>query len=328
MSSPAVARLSSPGEVLAVVPALCGFAPTESVVLLSLRGPRRRVGLTVRVDLPPDDPAVEDAVAGALAERVHADGASCAVVAVYAGAGRRESLVDGLTAACEAVEVPVVEALHVADGRWTSYRCGAACCPTTGTPVPRGTSALLRVEAERALSGLVVLGSRAELVRSLAPPRRTDALTAVLAQAEADRARLPLATSRRGTVELADALLDAVAAGRSLAPSEAVRLAVGLQDVGARDEVATRMLRRSDELLSLLQQAVRLVGPPVDAPLCTLLAWTAYARGNGAVANVALDRALSTDPAHGLALLLRSCLDAGVPPDDVRACLQALRTPG
>jgi hypothetical protein len=52
MSAPAVARLSGPGEILAVLPSLCGFTPHESLVLLSLRGPRRRLGLTARVDLP------------------------------------------------------------------------------------------------------------------------------------------------------------------------------------------------------------------------------------------------------------------------------------
>src|SRR3712207_3632926 len=52
MSAAAVARLSSPGEILAVLPSLCGFRPQESLVLMSLRGQRQRLGLTARVDLP------------------------------------------------------------------------------------------------------------------------------------------------------------------------------------------------------------------------------------------------------------------------------------
>ena len=64
-------------------------------------------------------------------------------------------------------------------------------------------------------------------------------------------------------------------------------------DVQARDAVATLILTREDELLSLLVQVARRVVPPDDAPVCTLVAWTAYARGEGALANVALDRALA-----------------------------------
>jgi hypothetical protein len=60
------------------------------------------------------------------------------------------------------------------------------------------------------------------------------------------------------------------------------------------------------------------------------VAWTAYARGEGALANVALDRALTGRPDYSLALLLRSCLDAGLPPGEVRAMArgteQVLRT--
>ncbi|MGH3329093.1 MAG: DUF4192 family protein, partial [Streptomycetales bacterium] len=53
-----VLRLSSPGELVEVVPYLLGFHPEDSVVLLALEEPRRRVGLTMRVDLPrPDDVA-------------------------------------------------------------------------------------------------------------------------------------------------------------------------------------------------------------------------------------------------------------------------------
>jgi hypothetical protein len=58
---------------------------------------------------------------------------------------------------------------------------------------------------------------------------------------------------------------------------------------------------------------------PDDAPVCTLLAWTAYARGEGALANVALDRALAGRPDYSLALLLRAALDGGVHPDEVRS---------
>lgn len=77
-----VARLTSPGEIAAVVPVLCGFVPEESLVAVSLRGPRKRVGLTMRFDLAW---AVGDlaATAAEVADRLAVDGASQVVLVVY-----------------------------------------------------------------------------------------------------------------------------------------------------------------------------------------------------------------------------------------------------
>ena len=43
-------KLTSPHELLAVVPYLLGFNPTNSIMVLCLRD--RRLGLTQRLDLP------------------------------------------------------------------------------------------------------------------------------------------------------------------------------------------------------------------------------------------------------------------------------------
>jgi hypothetical protein len=97
---------------------------------------------------------------------------------------------------------------------------------------------------------------------------------------------------------------------------------VALHDVQVRDEVATWALEDSDGLLALVHQIAAQVGAPWDAPACTVLAWVAYSRGDGARANVALDRALQSDPQQSLALLLRSALDGALPPAEVRRLLR------
>ena len=51
----------------------------------------------------------------------------------------------------------------------------------------------------------------------------------------------------------------------------------------------------------------------IAGPAC-LLAFTAWQTGNGALANVALDRALADNPGYSMALLLRDAIDAGAPP--------------
>ena len=44
----------------------------------------------------------------------------------------------------------------------------------------------------------------------------------------------------------------------------------------------------------------------------------AWQQGNGALANVALDRALADDPGYSMALLLRQVIDSGAPPSLAR----------
>ena len=82
-------RASEPRDLLAYLPYRLGFRPHRSVVVVSLRGARGRVGLVARVDL--DDLADEQAgetVGSGLASHVWRDGAQRAVVVVYDEASR------------------------------------------------------------------------------------------------------------------------------------------------------------------------------------------------------------------------------------------------
>lgn len=317
-SSRPLARLSGPGDVAAAVPLLCGFRPQDSVVVLSLRGPRRRLGLTVRLDLPP--PGQVRAAASLLAQRVAGDGGSAAAVVVVTESGRRDVLVAALVDACADAGLEVVEAVHVAGGRWTSYLCSGACCPLDGTPLPDVPPL---VAAERALEGRGVLASREELVRALAAPE-APAPGVEQAIAEHDRRVRAdgAAAARAAAAREVRSLLQQVRDGGPVADDDVVRTAAVLHDVAVRDEVTAWAMEESDALLSLAEAVARRIGPPHDAPACSLLAWVAYARGDGARANVALDRALATDQAYGLALLLRQALDGGLPPDLVRRAVR------
>ena len=310
-SRPSTARLRTPGDVAAVIPALCGFHPRDSVVVLSLRGPRRRLGLTMRLDLPPAEQV--DDVAVALLARVRQDGGRAAVVAVFCDEGRRADLVEALVAAGEDIAAPVVEAVHVACGRWTSYLCEGDCCPPEGTPVGHAPAL---VQAEQALDGRAVLASREELVQSLAAPAPDTCRAAVVA---ARAAAAPDGLQRAATA------LDVVADGGLVDLATAAQIAVLLHDVRARDAVVSWSLDRADAVLALVEQVARQVGPPDDAPVCSVLAWVAYARGDGARAAIALDRALRADPCYSLALLLQAALDGALPPEEIRRAMRAAR---
>jgi hypothetical protein len=56
-----------------------------------------------------------------------------------------------------------------------------------------------------------------------------------------------------------------------------------------------------------------------------MLAIVAWLRGDGGLANVALDRAWRGDPTYSLAALVREGLDQQVPPAAVREWLQGTR---
>jgi Domain of unknown function (DUF4192) len=333
MTSPSsalpVARFTTPAEIAAAIPVLTGFVPQESVVVLSLRPPRKRIGLTMRFDLPPDDLA--EVLAAEVAARLEHDGAATAVVAVYTEApdvdGRRagQALVDAI----DDVH-PVSEALLVRDGRWWSYLCsGGSCCPSQGTPLDAATSPALELLAtESTLQGRAVLASREDLVASIAPPQL---LAAVVAEQRLDAAAEAFVTAMadpsaavRAALAIARELLDA-GCDEPVDPAVAAELAMALHAKAVRDEIATWGLDRAEDLLALLIQVARQVVPPYDAPVCTLLAWISYAQGNGALANVALDRALDTDPDYTMAGLLRQAIDAQLPPAKVQAVLRSTK---
>jgi hypothetical protein len=92
-------------------------------------------------------------------------------------------------------------------------------------------------------------------------------------------------------------------------------LSVMLAQLEVRDDAWSRM----DPLycaahLRLWTDVVRRARPHfLPAPAC-LLAFTCWQSGDGALANVAIERALTANPDYSMGLLLRDVMDAGVPP--------------
>ena len=72
---------------------------------------------------------------------------------------------------------------------------------------------------------------------------------------------------------------------------------------------------------ALWTECARRAPAPLDAFPAALVAACAWLRGDGAVANIALDRALGSEPGNTLARLLADALAAFVPPRQLRALL-------
>jgi hypothetical protein len=68
----------------------------------------------------------------------------------------------------------------------------------------------------------------------------------------------------------------------------------------------------------LWTDVTRRAQPGYVAAPASLLAFVAWQSGDGALANVALDRALADEPQYSMALLLRQVITAGTPPSLAR----------
>lgn len=86
-----------------------------------------------------------------------------------------------------------------------------------------------------------------------------------------------------------------------------------LRDLDGQDDALFRMDRQDRETrLKLFTDLTRLARPGHVAAPATLLAFTAWQCGNGALANIALDRALADNPDFESARTMRRTIDRGL----------------
>ncbi|CAN5317203.1 DUF4192 domain-containing protein [soil metagenome] len=328
-------RLSGPGSLIAAVPHLLGFPPEQSLVLIGLSGPRSRLGLTMRADLPPDGPTDVPTVEELepLARALRSDGASQCLAMVMTelpdedGLAPYLDLVANLDQALFEAGIEVSDVVLVRGGRWRSYLCSdRGCCPAEGTSVPPASGELA---AYAAYSGAVMRDSRTDLITMIAADPDTVAATERaldhVCRELAEASAVGSSEAYREQIEqLIDRRVSSVAAGtaRSLTHRDVARISVGLIDRQLRDRVAGHCLQETAYAAeSLWIDLLRRLPSPLDAAPATLLALSSWARGDGAMANVALDRVLGSDPGYSLAQLVRTALDHALPPATVREML-------
>ena len=122
-----------------------------------------------------------------------------------------------------------------------------------------------------------------------------------------------------GLSAVADALGTYRRGGKLATDDQVAWLSLALTNLRVRDDAWARMdPGHRDAHTRLWTDVVRRAEPPYVPAVASLLAFTAWQCGNGALANVALDRALEADPRYSMALLLRDTIDAGTPPSMAR----------
>ena len=332
-ADPVRVQAGSPAALLAVVPHLLGFRPESSLVVIGTQPPRSRVKVTLRYDLPdpPDAGAVADIAAHAIGV-LGSQGLTEMIAVGYGPEPLVTPLVDALRDAARKYGIELPDFLRVEDGRYWSYACGdEACCPAAGVPFDPGThpaaAAMVRARTR-------VLADRAAVAARVAPLGGIAAESMRQATRRAERHVTALLgkvrkSARIGAVRhmIAAEGLNAVggmiatyrAGGKFTTDYQIAWMTVALRDLRVRDDAWARMdPAYLDAHLRLWIDVIRRAQPGCVAAPAALLAFVAWQSGDGALANVALDRALADDPGYSMALLLRQVISAGAPPSMAR----------
>ncbi|NUR05458.1 MAG: DUF4192 domain-containing protein, partial [Nocardioidaceae bacterium] len=307
MTAPAdrspVMTVRTPEDVLALVPVLLGFAPHDSLVMLTFGAAR---SFHARVDLPRGPDALEaledvEGVVAQLLAPVRAHGVSKVLFVLYTADALMATLVaERLLAAFREAAVEVVEALRT-DGR--CWWPGVHDRPGAGSGVPYDVRSH-PLTAEAVLAGKAVLGSREQLAHTMAYDHvLAGGVVAALAALPA-----PPAGSGPGRGSTRDPTGDVAACVRSelasyadgeAAPDDTTVawLLRALLEPGARDAAAELVTRDTAvQHAGFWTEVVRRSPDPLVAAPAGLLAFAAWRAGDGARAWCAVDRCLEAAP--------------------------------
>jgi hypothetical protein len=316
-------RFTRPGTLIAALPAVLGFVPEKSLVLVSLE--EGRMGAVMRADLSADllrnldrlaDLAATSGADTVVAVIVDEDGALCPMCT-----DDHRELCDVLTAALEERGVGL-DGAHVVDrvetgGRWHCVDgCGAGGAVEDPTASPLAAAAVLdgrRLYPRR--SDLHAVITTTDAARSAALTRPIQACQAVREPRwQAD----PDGCGRRDVqraIDLAARVLD----GAEPAEDELAELACSLTDVAVRDTLyALAVGAEAAAAEALWALLARTLPDPWRVEALVLLAFSAYARGDGPLAGIALEAALRSDPEHRMAGMLDTALQSGMRPEQIR----------
>lgn len=307
-----IQTLGSLSEVVRCISAVLGFTPVDSLVLVELRG--GELGCVLRMDL---DIAIQDDGPGRLADLVDGHGADGALaVVVSADAGGRDrfrAMVSEVGAALRDCDRELFGAVVVdrieAGGRWTCMDgCGAS--GLLGDPSSSVLAAAAVVDGRR------LYGSRDEMAATVAVDVARAATLARL---------LGPATPVDSVEESVRAAVDAMrrlARNEALTDSELVSVGTSLADVRVRDALFN--IGNAEETAaaeSLWTVLARVLPVPLRSEALTLLAFSAFLRGDGPLAGVALEAVLVDNPRHRMAGMLNIALQNGLEPARLRGLI-------
>ena len=292
---------TGPEDLLAAVPLVLGFAPEDSLVMLTFAGSHR---FHARLDLPadPDSSVEREVVVSSMLEPAVRHAVTRVAFVLYTEDRRlSRRLGAALARAFGEAGIEVVDLLRAAKGRWYPAM-DPPTRPSRGRPYDADRHPF---RAQAIVAGQVTADSRAALAAGVAPD--DDGVAAVI----------PLvAGARRLAPEAVAALVRRHLEAHTTATDEELAdLLVSMRDPERRDRCWTGHGRdAAPALLDFWTDVVRRAPPDLVADPAAVLAFAAWLAGNGALAWCALERCFTAVPGHTLGLLLARALDQAVPP--------------
>jgi hypothetical protein len=324
MNSRSSYRITSPADLLALVPSVLGFHPEDSLVLVVTAG--EGGNLHARVDLPADSTERVEALRTLLRAVSRSRVREVVLIAYSDDELLAEEFVGLLAGDLESRDVEVVCAIRADGERWYSLDCGPTCCPLEGVAYDLSSHP---ITAQSVLEGRVTFDSRRDLADSLVGTD-LDALDAVAAAVDEAVARAKAATrhplgmeapegARRHLVAegiwVRERVRRFVASAEPLDDQEVGRLAVAMADIEVRDVAWAEMTRFNARThVELWRDVVRRTPRDLLAAPAALLAFAAWLSGDGALAWCAVERCQEAEPDYTMAGLVAQALTAAVHP--------------
>ena len=324
MTTHTATEITSPHDLLAAVPFMVGYHPKDSLVAMALVD--NKVAMAMRVDFPAAQsvPAISQTIAAHLMR----EGAKEAIIVGYLPSEVVES--DPLLLVREIItthDIAIKECIEVRGARFRSTLCtDLICCPPEGSAIPLITDS--RVTAEQVAAGnplpfldldelkksISYAGSDKELNKAIKSIDEIDydAFDITPAQREGANAinQLALEFSRDGIV-VNKALIALVFV--RLLDLQVRDYAMGMTTMGMTTMGMTTT-DTSDQVWDMWRWMLRTAPKGYVAPVAVIFATMSYERGDGALAQRALDRAFEDDAKYQMAKLLRRTFAAGWPP--------------
>jgi hypothetical protein len=293
-------RATCPEDLLAFVPVAIGFAPADSVVMLTIEGKRP---FHARIDLPDDEDDVDDVIE-ALMRPARDHGIARVVFVIYDDdTAVADETAWSLHVAFTAAGIEVFEVFRVHEDHYF------AVLPGRAPSAYRGIAFEARhhpFAAHSVFGGRVTHESR-------------EALAATLARDEvaASRVEASLGDCEPLAPHQVRAVITEHAGSRSATPPEVVgALALSMLEGSLRDEAWSWLSRTTAaSYVDFWSDVVRRSPEALVPGPASVLAFTAWLAGEGALAWCAVDRARAVDPQHSLAELVAEMLTSATSPD-------------
>ncbi|AFM16928.1 hypothetical protein Mycch_2145 [Mycolicibacterium chubuense NBB4] len=310
--------LDRPGALIAAIPAVLGFVPEKSLVLVTAAD--GEMGAVLRADL---DGRLDESLS-CLAELAASSGAETAIAVIVdaEGAGcrvcaeERRDLVGWLATELASQGVELTSSHVVAEvAAGAGWYCGDGCGRTGVVDDPAASP----IAVAAVLDGRRLYDRRSELVDVVAPAdeAHSAALKHLIEQSAVITERTDAIA--RADIEHALACAERLEGGRPLTDDQTARLALALSDGRVRDTLyALAVGDHAGAAEALWADLSRRLPEPWRVEALVLLAFSAYARGDGPLAGISLDAALRCRSDHKMAGMLDQALRSGLRPERIR----------